>query len=150
VPDLGERRVQFIHVEDLADCAIRCLETAEAVGEAFNVAGEPMTQLETVKALASAAGVVNPEIYGVPRAEIEKAGGQAMGPNYYFAQYLDVPPIAQDTSKAARMLGFKARPLSAGLADTYRWWRASRPEFPNSYATEDGLLSCDSRVRLTV
>ena len=65
-----------------------------------------------------------------------------MGPNYYFAQYFDLPPITQNTSKTLRLLSFKARPLSDGLAATYRWWASARPAFPQaSYAFEDGLLS---------
>ena len=156
VPNQGERMMQFIHVEDLADCAMRCLDVDAAVGEAFNVAGVPISQLDLVRALAAALGKVHAEIYGIPRDEILRAGGQVMGPNFYFAEYLDLPPIAQHISKAQRLLGFEARPFSDGLAANYRWWQAARPVFPQasdagagkSFAFEDGLLSCDSRVRL--
>jgi 2'-hydroxyisoflavone reductase len=165
VPGLGERQMQFIHVEDLAEAAVRCLGNRQALGQAFNVAGPPVTQLEFVKTLASA-GEYQPEIYGVPRGEIERAGGNAMGPasKLYFGEYLDLPPILQKTDKAERLLGgFTARPLNAGLSDTHRVWRSQvqpQPAAPTAatseseesavtpYAWEDGLLSCDSRVRL--
>jgi nucleoside-diphosphate-sugar epimerase len=169
VPDRGERAMQFIHVDDLVDCAMRCLNNRQSIGEAFNVAGPPLTQFEFVKALAEAAGVRNPEIYGVPRDEIRKAGGDAMGPadRLYFAEYFDLPPIGQNIEKARRILGFEARPLSDGLAQTHRAWLQGLPahgaavasaegpsgsmaetEAARPYAWEDGLLSCGSRVRL--
>ncbi len=150
VPDRGEREMQFIHVEDLANCALRCLH-APVAGEAFNVAGPPVTQLEFVRSLAAAAGC-SPQVYGIPREEIERAGGSVMGPPLYFGEYLDLPPIRQDVSKAERLLDFTARPLKDGLAATFLRWKPASGERKDGppYAFEDGLLSCGSRVRLEV
>lgn len=168
VPDRGERAMQFIHVEDLADCAIRCLGNRQSVGEAFNVAGPAVSQLDFVKALAAAANH-DPTIYGIPRDEIDNAGGTAMAPpeRLYFAEYFDLPPIGQDVEKARRILGFEARPLSGGLAQTHLAWfqrmqasnvtvspveaqsgSKAETEAAQPYAWEDDLLSCGSRVRL--
>ncbi len=161
VPDKGERAMQFIHVDDLANCAISCLKNKQSIGQAFNVAGPPVSQLDFVKALAAAAQS-DPAIYGIPREEILRAGGNAMAPadRLYFGEYLDLPPIGQDIEKAKRVLGFSARPLNDGLSQTHLVWNAKRQsvaptaemsgslkwEAATPYAWEDGLLSSGSRV----
>ena len=163
VPGRGERAMQFIHVEDLANCAILCLENKQSIGQAFNVAGPPVSQLDFVKALAAAAQYET-AIYGIPREEILHADGSAMGPaeKLYFAEYLDLPPIGQVIEKANRVLGFSARPLNDGLSQTHLVWKAKRQaaaptaemsgslkwEAATPYAWEDGLLSSGSRVLL--
>jgi nucleoside-diphosphate-sugar epimerase len=167
VPDKGDRPMQFIHVEDLADCAMLCLNDKRSVGQAFNVAGPAVSQLDFVRALADAAGH-EPTVYGVSRQDIAAAGGHPMGPpeRLYFAEYFDLPPIGQNIEKAKRMLGFEARPLNVGLAQTHSAWLLSQQVPPQAvpaeapsestavkeagtpYAWEDGLLSCGSRVRL--
>jgi 2'-hydroxyisoflavone reductase len=141
VPGMGERAMQFIHVDDLTDCAMRCLRNPAAIGQAFNVASPPMTQLEFVQALAAAANHV-PAIRPIPREQIEQAGGNAMGPadRLYFGQYLDLPPIGQDVSKAARLLEFTPGAMALRLAETFQAWKSQRDPRVDDYTLEDALL----------
>lgn len=117
IPEHGERTMQFIHVDDLAEIAILAVEHPDAAGLAFNAANpEAVTQVEFVDALASAAGGSFEKVF-VPREEL---------PAGAFGEYLDLPPIPQDTSNVQNVLQFTTRPFAEGLRQTYEWWVAQR------------------------
>ena len=115
IPGRGERKMQFIHVEDLAEIAILAAESPEAEGLGFNAANpDAVTQEEFVDALAVAAGGKFEKVF-VPREEL---------PAGAFGEYLDLPPIPQDTTRVRSVLGFAPRAFSEGLRQTYQWWNS--------------------------
>ena len=138
LPDGGDRLMQFIHVRDLAGCAVECLYRESAIGQAFNIANpEPVSQKDLVSALAVAAGV-EARTVPMPRHELLRLGGHPTGPKFYFGEYFDLPPITQNTSKAQSILGFRATPFIEGLRET---WQSFRPAPSMDYAFEDQALS---------
>jgi nucleoside-diphosphate-sugar epimerase len=144
VPEDGERIMQFVHVEDLAECEILAAEKEAAVGQAFNIAEiSGVSQNDFVRTLGRVAGVAEPKMVHIAREKLVEAGGNAMGPKYYFGEYLDLPPLPQDCSKMQRMLGFTPRTLESGMAATYEWWRSGgRSAYPKAdYSFEDSALS---------
>jgi 2'-hydroxyisoflavone reductase len=140
LPERGEREMQFVHVDDLAEIQVLCAETDAASGQAFNSA-EPAayTQRQFVEILAAAAGNHAPAIVPVLREKLIAAGGQVMQPPYYFAERLDLPPLPQDCRKMQQLLGFTPRPLAQGMTETYAWWRQQSPVVID-YSWEDRLL----------
>ncbi len=130
VPGDGTRLMQFVYVHDYADAAIAAAESDNAVGRAYNVAEpEPITQRELVQALAEAAGCAAPQMVSIERELLTKLGGNLFEPPFYFAQYYDMPPITEDTSRAQSELGFRATPFIEGLRRTFAWYKnAERPE----------------------
>lgn len=117
IPGRGERTMQFIHVEDLAEIAILAAEHPQAEGRAFNAANpEAVTQEQFVDVLAEAANGRFEKVF-VPREEL---------PAGAFGEYLDLPPIPQDTSNVRNILKFATRPFAEGLRQTYLWWRSKR------------------------
>lgn len=120
IPGRGERTMQFIHVEDLAEIAILAAEHPEAAGLAFNAANpDAVTQEEFVDALGVAAAVGGGafEKVFVPREDL---------PAGAFGEYLDLPPIPQDTTRVRELLRFTPRSFAEGLRQTYLWWRSQR------------------------
>src|SRR6185436_6900819 len=102
LPDGGDAPMQWVYVADLADACVRAIEVPEASGEAFNIAHvEPLTQRTFVDALARVAGMT-PTFASIPRDAIQAAGGQLMGSNIYFGDYLDLPPHTTVIEKAPR------------------------------------------------
>lgn len=141
LPERGEREMQFVHVDDLAEIQVLCAEKDAASGQAFNSAeAATYSQRRFVELLAAAAaGNAAPAIVPVPRETLLAAGGQVMQPPYYFAERLDLPPLPQDCRKMQRLLGFTPRGLAAGLAQTYAWWNL-QPPVVNDYSWEDRVL----------
>jgi nucleoside-diphosphate-sugar epimerase len=147
IPGDGMHLMQFIYVHDLVAACVRTLETATAVGQAFNIANpKPVTQVKFVRELAAAADV-KADLVHVPRQIIERLGGNAMGEPYYFGEYLDVPPITMMTQKMRRLLGVKVTPFSEGLADTFRQYLRQR-RHGWDVSLEDRLIAA-SRASLT-
>jgi 2'-hydroxyisoflavone reductase len=141
IPGDGHRLMQFVHVDNLVQCAISAMETPAAVGQAFNVANpKPLTQIELVEALAKAAGRPTPTFLNIPRETLLQAGGHPMGPKYYFAEYFDLPPITQVVEKAQRVLRFAAMDFADGLRQTYEWWMQAQPFEKSDYAFEDKVI----------
>jgi nucleoside-diphosphate-sugar epimerase len=109
--------MQFIHVEDLAEIAILAAEHPQGEGRAFNAANpDAVTQEQFVDALAVAAGGRFEKVF-VPREEL---------PDGAFGEYLDLPPIPQDTTNLREVLQFTTRPFAEGLRQTYLWWRSQQ------------------------
>ena len=89
--------------------------------------------------LAKVAGI-EPVLVAVPRATIHAAGGQLMGGNLYFGEFLDLPPHTEVVEKVTRLLGVTPTPFAAALAEGFAWYR-TQPRRPVDYAFEDRLLS---------
>ena len=140
LPDGGDAPMQWVFVSDLANACIRALDAPAAAGEAFNIGHtEPLTQRTFVEALARVAGVA-PRFVSVPRSRIEAAGGQLLGGNLYFGEFLDLPPHTTVIEKAPRILGVRPSALDTALASSYAWYRA-QPRRPVDYSFEDTLLA---------
>jgi nucleoside-diphosphate-sugar epimerase len=141
IPGDGTRLMQFVYVHDLVWCCLRVLGESRAVGQAFNVADiDPVTQEQAVQAFAGAAGRKVRTVHITREAALE-AGGHPMGPNMYFAEYYDLPPITMRVNKARDVLEFAPVPLDKGLQRTHEWWLRNNPFPPPDYRFEDQLLA---------
>lgn len=139
LPDGGDTPMQWVFAPDVAALCVQSIDVAEAAGEAFNIAhAERLTQRSYVEALGRAAGI-EPTFISIPREAILAAGGQVLGGNLYFGEYIDLPPMTSDTTKAARMLGFAPTPLDAALRASFDWYR-EQPRGTVDYTFEDRLL----------
>jgi nucleoside-diphosphate-sugar epimerase len=140
LPDDGGAPMQWVFVSDLAEACVCAIEAPDAAGEAFNVAHiETLTQRSFVEALARVAGLT-PTFAAIPRQAIQAAGGQLVGANLYFGEYLDLPPYVTSVDKATRMLGFAPTSLDAALRKSFAWYR-QQPVRPADYRFEDRLLA---------
>jgi nucleoside-diphosphate-sugar epimerase len=139
LPDTGETPMQWAYVSDVAEACVRAMEVPEAAGEAFHVAHEPTTQRSFIEMLARVAGV-EPTVVPVPRARIQGAGGQLVGTNLYFGEYLDLPPHTEIVEKAPRLLGVTPTPIEAALRAGFDWYM-TQPRRPADYTLEDRLLA---------
>ena len=140
VPEDGAATMQWVHVDDVAEAAIRAATMDAAIGHAYNLGNyPPITQRAFVELLAEVAGKPV-ELVPVPRAQIEKAGGQLAMPPLYFGAYLDLPPITARTDRAREDLGLELRSLEEGLRQTYEWYRL-QPKQPVDFTWENGLLA---------
>ncbi len=141
LPGDGRRLMQFVYVKDLVAALIASMTTANSVGHAFNVANSrALTQAEVVELLARVAGK-SAEVIRVPRDRILRCGGHPLGPNIYFGQYFDLPPITTLVAKAQRVLRFKPLPFAEGLAETYKWYQRHHKRPAVDYGFEDALLA---------
>lgn len=141
LPGDGRRLMQFVFIKDLVWACLKVMTEPNAVGHAFNIANSrAMTQLEMVHALAEASSK-KPNIVRIPRDRIYQLGGHPMGPNLYFGNFFDIPPITMIITKAQRVLGFKPTPLAQGLKETYRWYVRRCPKRQIDYSFEDRLLA---------
>ncbi len=134
LPGDGRRLMQFVHVRDVVYACLKVLEVQDAAGHAFNVANpKPLTQVETVEAIANAAGK-EAKFVRIPREKILRAGGHPMGPKLYFGAYYDVPPITMVVNKAQRVLKLKPIDFVTGLKEEYRWYLRNKPYPKPDYA----------------
>lgn len=138
VPEDGQRAMQWVSADDVARGAILAADSDRARGQAYNLAGSPITQIEYVRLLGQVAGR-EPRLVPVPRDVLQKAGGQLMAPPLYFGAYLDVPPIVVRNDKVRIELGLEFTPLEQGLSDTWRWYTRQQRARPD-YAWEDGVI----------
>ena len=140
LPDGGDAPMQWVFSSDVAEICVRALQVPAAAGEAFNVGHvEPTTQRSFVEALGRAAGV-EPIFVCVPRSTIHAEGGQMVGQNIYFGEFLDVQSLTSNVDKAARLLGFEPTPLDDALRISFAWYR-EQPRRPVDYSFEDRLLA---------
>jgi nucleoside-diphosphate-sugar epimerase len=140
LPDDGDTPTQWVFVSDLAAACVRALEVADTAGEAFNIAHtERLTQRSFVETLARIAGRT-PTFAAIPRATIEAAGGQLMGKNLYFGEFLDLPPHITVVEKAPRILGVTPTNLETALAESFAWYQ-QQPRRRKDYNFEDRLLA---------
>jgi 2'-hydroxyisoflavone reductase len=140
VPDDGSRTLQWVHVQDVARAAVLAVDDDHANGRTYNLASyPPITQLEYVRLLATIAGKPANVVH-IPRAEIERRGGQLFVPPYYFGVYLDIPPITVRGNRVRSELGLQLTPLEPGLRETYRWYQQQQRPQPD-FSWEDSLLS---------
>jgi nucleoside-diphosphate-sugar epimerase len=141
IPGDGHRLMQFVYVKDLIRACMRAVEHPGAVGEAFNIGSErPITQVETVRAFAAAAGK-KANMLRVPRERINEAGGNIFGEPAYFGIYFDLPPITENVTKVARVLGIKPTPFDQGLRETYRRYLRTTRKTRMDFSFEDRLLA---------
>ena len=139
LPDGGLAATQWVFVADVAEACVRAMTGPEAVGQAFNLGHvEPMTQRSFVEALARVAGC-EPVLANVPRATIMSAGGQLVGGNLYFGEFLDLPPHTVNVDKARQLLGIVPTPMVNALQLGFEWY-TTQPRRPSDYAFEDRLL----------
>ena len=141
LPGDGRRLMQFVHVKDLVYACLKVLDVPDAAGHAFNISNpKPLTQVETVEAIAHAAGK-EPKFVRIPRERILRAGGSPMGPKLYFGMYYDVPPITMVINKAQRVLKLKPTDFATGLKEEYRWYLRNKPFPKPDYSFEDTLIA---------
>ena len=138
IPGDGLRTMQWVHADDIARASIAAASMDVGVGEAFNLAGPAVTQVEFVRILADAAGV-EADLVPVPRETLVAAGGQLMEPPLYFGAYLDVPPLPVTTDKVASVLGVELVDLREGMSETFSWYREQERPAPD-FTWEDGVL----------
>jgi nucleoside-diphosphate-sugar epimerase len=140
LPDGGIAPLQWVAVDDLAECCVRALETPAAAGEAFNMAHlEPLTQRTWVEMLGRVAGIT-PQFVSIPRADLQAAGGHPFLRNLYFGEFIDIPPHISVIEKALRVLGVSPQPAEQAFAAGYEWYR-SQPRRPIDYSFEDTVLA---------
>ena len=140
IPEDGQSVMQWVYVGDVARAAVLAADKPVANGRGYNIANyPPVTQVDFVNLLARVAGKT-PRLVHVPRATIQKAGGQLMMPPFYFGVYLDVPPLVVRTERARSELGLEFTPLEDGLRETYRWYKKQQRPQPD-FSWEDQLLS---------
>lgn len=138
LPEDGRRTMQWVHAADVARAAVRAATMETGANRAFNLAGEPVTQMEYVRLLARVAGV-EAEFVPVPRENIQAAGGDLFVPPLYFGVFLDIPPITVSGDRVRDLLELELTPLEAGLRETFEWYRSQdRPE--PAVEWEDRLL----------
>lgn len=136
----GARTMQWVHAEDVARVAVRAAAEDIAIGHAYNLASyPPVTHIEFVEMLARVAGR-KAKLVQIPRAQIQKAGGDLMAPPLYFGAYLDLPPITVRPDRVRSELGFELRPLEEGMRETFEWYQ-SQAHQPNDFSWEDSLLA---------
>jgi nucleoside-diphosphate-sugar epimerase len=123
------------HVANVARAITLAVEDERAAGEVYNVADEPpLTDLEWVRAIGSAAGWEG-EVVVVPDGSLRDPFGVPLD----FRQHL-----VGSTKKIREQLGFaEAVPLADGLRAAVEWERAHPPEArpPRDYAAEDAALA---------
>jgi nucleoside-diphosphate-sugar epimerase len=139
VPEDGQRTMQWVHADDVAEASVRAAARKTDGPEAFNLAGPPVTQDEFVRTLARVVGV-EPDLVHMPRERIEAAGGRLLEPPFYFGAYLDIPPLTVTEDRVRDVLDLELRSLEDGMRETFAWYRRQeRPPLDASW--EDELIA---------
>jgi UDP-glucose 4-epimerase len=114
----GKQVRSFTYVTDTVDGFVRALAHPEAAGEVINIGGdEPVSIVTLAQQTQDALGIPGP--LRATNVTLESFGGK----------YQDVRVRIPDTSKAERLLGFRARvTLEDGLRKTIAWHRLMRAE----------------------
>ncbi|MEP6715913.1 MAG: SDR family oxidoreductase [Terriglobia bacterium] len=140
IPGDGNRLMQFSYVNDLVEACFNALEKHTAPGRAFNVADEkPLTQVEVINELAKAVGKTA-TIVRVPREIINRNGGNAFVPPFYFGQYFDMPPITEAVGRVKRVLNVSLTPFASGLKETYKWYTRHQSERELDFSFEERVI----------
>jgi nucleoside-diphosphate-sugar epimerase len=122
VPGGGHRLQQPVHVDDLADAIVACLDRPATIGRAYDLAGpEPLTFREVIAAAGAAVGR-RPRVVPVPLgpavAALRVAERVLPDPRLRAEQ---LERLAEDKAfpidAARRDLGFDPRPFAAGIAE---------------------------------
>ncbi|MDE3230358.1 MAG: SDR family NAD(P)-dependent oxidoreductase [Chloroflexota bacterium] len=123
-----------VYIDDMSAAMARAAEAPEAVGEAFNIAGtQPVTLRTLAQEIAKSLGVTEPRGWiPLPLAQAVALAGDALPASLRHRAPLTTSRLdflthsrMYDVSKAQRLLGFSAEtPLTAGLAETARWYRS--------------------------
>lgn len=136
VPTGGERRLQMVHVHDLAR-AVALAATVDAPAGVYHIA-EPQAYLwQDIGRMVGRAVGRTVHLMRIPGAVLHAAGavselaGAATGRAVLFsrdkARELLAPGWLCETDAARNRLGFTARiALERGLAETAEWYRANR------------------------
>jgi 2'-hydroxyisoflavone reductase len=140
LPDDGSATMQWVHVDDVAEAAVRAATNDRAVGHAYNLGNyPPITQRDFVELLARVAGR-KAQLVAIPRATIQAAGGQLMAAPLYFGAYLDLDPITVRADRVHAELGLELRSLEDGMRETFQWYEVQKKEQPD-FSWEDRLLA---------
>ena len=143
LPEDGHRTMQWVSAPDVARAAVLAATLESGANQAFNLAGEPISQAEYVRVLARVAGV-EAELVPVPREKLQAAGGDLFGPPLYFGVFLDIPPITVSGARVRDLLGLELTPLEAGLREAFAWYRAQERPQP-ALEWEDRMLESGGR-----
>lgn len=139
VPGNGMTVTQFVHVDDLAQALALVLGNGEAVGEAFNIAGEYGCTLDhyvrlTGEAVGRPADIrhYDPEAVGLSPEEIRKVFP------YKWREH-----TLRDTTRIRQVLGYREKHnLKEGLAEAYRWYLDHWPvKGEPDFALDDRILA---------
>jgi UDP-glucose 4-epimerase len=105
----GRQTMDFVYIEDVARANLRALES-DLAAEVFNVASGTETSLNELA------------------AALLRVMGSSLKPEYGPERKVNaVSRRLADTTKAERLLGFKAEVgLDEGLSRLVRWWQANR------------------------
>jgi UDP-glucose 4-epimerase len=105
----GDQARDFVYVEDVADAFIAAATTDAAVGGTFNVCtGTAVTVRDIVQRVLAATGSASTARFGA-----------------LSYRTTELPMLSGDTSRAAQILGWRARTsLDEGLDRTIAWFRA--------------------------
>ena len=141
VPGDGSRLMQFVAVGDLVKAALLACDCPQAAGRAYNVAHERAVRQDDLVRLLGAAAGVEPDLRHVPRRQLQGLGGQVFQPPFYFGQYFDMPAITMDVSRAKQELGFRPRPIAAGLRQAWEWYRNSPERGEPDFSFDDCVLA---------
>jgi nucleoside-diphosphate-sugar epimerase len=120
LPGGGHGLQQPVHVDDLADAVVRCLERENTVGHSFDLAGpEPLTLRELVETTAAALGrtvrlVPVPLRAAVAGARVYERIRRQPGLRAEQLERLGEHK-AFDISEAVDALGFGPRPFAEGM-----------------------------------
>jgi nucleoside-diphosphate-sugar epimerase len=128
VPGNGQHLQQPIHVDDLAQAIVTCIETEITIGKAYNVSGaQPVTFNQVVEQASQALGVKRLKIH-LP-----------LGPVFWVARLLQRLPGKRlvteeqvrrlnedksfDHNEARRDFGFSPRPFAEGIRQEVALWQ---------------------------
>jgi 2'-hydroxyisoflavone reductase len=140
IPGDGQRKMSFVHVDDVARAAMSAADRDVAAGHAYNLSNwPPITQVEFVQALTRVAGRQAKLVY-VPRERIEAAGGNIFQPPLYFGEYYDLPTLTQKNDRAVRELDLEFTPFERGLTETFEWYQRQTNRPKPDFSWEDDLL----------
>ena len=134
----GQHRAQIVSVHDVVDLILLCATRPEALGEAFNCAGEEWLTWRQLFSEIARRVEAKPPSFSVP-FRVAYGLGAALEMTYRLAGVSHAPlvtrfgativgvPFECDTSKAQRLLGYVAkRTVAEMMPEALEWWRRER------------------------
>lgn len=113
----GQQTRSFTYIEDTAEGTVLAAKWEEANGEIFNIGREEETTILQLAEMVKRITGSSSQIIFVPYDDL------------YGSHFEDPRRRLPDTSKAERLLGFKAQvPLAEGLKKTVAWFREICPQ----------------------
>lgn len=136
VPSDGSKVMHCVFVDDVAAAFASVPESGSSLGQAYSVAGpEANTFIGYASILGRIVGV-EPELVFVPPDMMDDAETPSSFSGFPWRR-----SVIFSIEKAQAHLGFRPRPLSVGLAETYRWYLAEGlDDRPWDFSEEDSLL----------